>query len=90
THPVTIEGLGARGEGVAHDDGRTLFLPWTVPGDVVALSGDGRMEALETPSPDRVAPVCDYFTRCGGCATQTVALPVQWRWKRDLVVAALT
>lgn len=89
THLVTIEGLGARGEGVAHDGGHTIFLPWTVPGDVVALSGDGRMEALETPSPDRVGPICDYFTRCGGCATQTVALPLQWRWKRDLVVAAL-
>lgn len=90
THPVTIEALGARGEGVAHDDGRTIFVPWTVPGDVVALSDSGRMEALEAPSPDRVAPICDYFTRCGGCATQAAALPLHWRWKRDLVVAALS
>ena len=86
---ATIERLGARGEGLAHDGGRAIFLPWTVPGDVVALSDGGAMQALEAPSPDRVAPICDYFTRCGGCATQTVALPLQLHWKRDLVVAAL-
>lgn len=89
THLVIIEALGARGEGMTRDGARTLFLPWTVPGDVVALSDSGTMEAFEKPSPDRVAAICNYFTRCGGCATQTAALPLQWHWKRDLVVAAL-
>ena len=90
---VTIERLGQRGEGVASIDGRPAYVPYTVPGDVIEVSGAGdhaQMQALRTPSSDRVEPFCPYFTRCGGCATQSVALPVQLEWKRSLVIAALT
>ena len=93
TQTVRIEKLGQRGEGVALIDGRPAYIPYTVPGDAIEVSGAGdhaQLEALRTPSPDRVEPFCPYFTRCGGCATQSVALPVQLEWKRGLVVAALT
>ena len=89
---VQIERLGTRGEGVAQRGGLPLHIPYTVPGDMidVAILGErADMRALVTPSPDRVEPFCPYFTRCGGCATQSVALSVQLGWKRDLVVAAL-
>ena len=89
---VRIERLGTRGEGIGHADGRTVAIPFGVPGDVFAsitaehASDGARLLAL---SPDRVSPFCPWFTRCGGCATQNTALPVQLRWKRDLVGSAL-
>jgi 23S rRNA (uracil1939-C5)-methyltransferase len=42
-----------------------------------------------SPSPHRIAPFCRYFSRCGGCAVQTLAADSYARWKRDLVTSAL-
>ena len=96
TNPIAaglrIDALGSRGEGIARQGNRPLHIPFTVPGDIIdAAVHEERadMHALVRPSPDRVEPFCPYFTRCGGCATQSVVLAKQLEWKRNLVVAAL-
>ena len=43
---VTIEGMGRRGEGVAHLDDRTVFVPGTLPHETVTAAGDGDRLAL--------------------------------------------
>ncbi len=90
---LTIDRLGHRGDGVAGSNGRELFVPYALPGERVTVETDegdrARLVAIETPSPQRVAPVCDLFTRCGGCATQHLDLAAQLMWKRDLVIEAL-
>jgi 23S rRNA (uracil1939-C5)-methyltransferase len=89
---LQIEALGRRGEGIARSGGHTLYVPYALPGETVRAELDGdkaRLVAVETPSPDRVAPFCDYFGRCGGCLLQHVQENAYRDWKRGLIEAAL-
>lgn len=89
---VAIERLGGRAEGVAHVDGRVVYVSCALPGETALIEREGsrgRLVAIEQPSPDRVAPFCPYFGTCGGCATQHIAEPAYAGWKRGLLVAAL-
>ena len=71
-----IDGYTAEGAGVAHTDGRAVFVPGTVCGElwdihilrVSASAVWGKGERLREPSPRRIVPDCAAFPRCGGCA----------------------
>lgn len=94
---VAITGLGGRGDGVGMLDGKPVFVPYTVTGDRVLASIEGRrgeglaasLVQVVTPSPQRVPAVCGHFGDCGGCSVQHVAPAAYTAWKRDLVAAAL-
>lgn len=91
---VRIERLGAQGDGVAQGPDGALFVPFTLPGELVkvdASASDGNAQplAIIEPSPERVAPVCQYFGTCGGCALQHMEADAYLAWKRELVAAAL-
>jgi 23S rRNA (uracil1939-C5)-methyltransferase len=43
------------------------------------------LEAVITPSTDRVAAPCPAHGRCGGCALMPLAYPAQIAWKRERV-----
>jgi 23S rRNA (uracil1939-C5)-methyltransferase len=69
-------------------------VPFTLPGELVKVEvapGEPRAEplAILEPSPERIAPVCQYFGTCGGCALQHMDLGSYLAWKREQVVAAL-
>ncbi len=86
---VEIVKLGSQGDGAAADG---LFVPYTVPGDIVRLErGGARGRILEvlTPGPTRAAAPCRHFGTCGGCALQHVEKGAYLSFKRDLVIAAL-
>ena len=89
---VTIERLGQRGEGMAARDGGRIAVPYALPGEVVSVDRDGEratLVGLLQPSPDRIDPICPYFTTCGGCAVQALAWEPYAVWKRGLLVDAL-
>jgi 23S rRNA (uracil1939-C5)-methyltransferase len=89
---LTIDRLGAHGEGVAQRPDGAIFVPYALAGETIAVDVDGSRGTLVevlTPSPHRIAPFCRYFSRCGGCAVQTLAADSYGRWKRDLVTSAL-
>ena len=89
---LAIDRLGARGEGVAQGPDGLIFVPYALAGETIAAEVDGSRGTLAevlTPSPHRIAPFCRYFSRCGGCAVQTLAADSYARWKRDLVTSAL-
>ncbi|MGE0566165.1 MAG: class I SAM-dependent RNA methyltransferase [Pseudolabrys sp.] len=95
TERLTIDRLGHRGDGVADTAGGPAFVPYTLPGETATVEPvpghpDRRhLLHVETQSPERVAPICQHFGQCGGCALQHWKLDRQLDWKRDLVSEAL-
>jgi 23S rRNA (uracil1939-C5)-methyltransferase len=90
---ISIDDLAFGGEGVGRLNGYVVFVRGGIPGDRLTVRlteararyGRGVIEAVETPSPDRVAAPCPYFGRCGGCRLQHVAYPAQLAFKAKQV-----
>jgi 23S rRNA (uracil1939-C5)-methyltransferase len=92
TTGLTIERIGAQGDGIARGPRGEVFVPFTLPGERVTASiGGGRADLLAViePSPDRVEPACRHFGTCGGCALQHWEAGAYRSWKRDKLVHAL-
>jgi 23S rRNA (uracil1939-C5)-methyltransferase len=90
---VTVERILPGGVGIAHAEGKTVFVALSAPGDrarVRVESSRGRalfasvVEILE-PSPARVEPPCPYFGRCGGCDFQQLDYQAQLAAKADII-----
>jgi 23S rRNA (uracil1939-C5)-methyltransferase len=95
TERLVINHLAHRGDGVAESPSGPLYVPYTLPGETVDVERvpghpDRRhLLRVETASPERIAPFCQHFGTCGGCAIQHW-LPERYRaWKHGLVVTAL-
>jgi 23S rRNA (uracil1939-C5)-methyltransferase len=97
---LDIEALASGGEGVGHAAGRTVFVPFTAPGDrvvvEVAASGEvvhGELVALLAPGAARRPPACGHFgpggDRCGGCEWQQASAEAQLEAKGGAVREAL-
>lgn len=89
---LTIDGLGAKGDGVARGPGgEPLFVPFTLPGERVAVERIGSRLAVERileAAPDRQVPPCPHFGVCGGCDLQHASEPLYRSFKHDLVADA--
>ena len=95
---VEITGIAAGGDGVGRVGGIVVFVPRTAPGDVALVTlarskrfARGRLEALEVPSPQRVTPPCDHYTRdrCGGCQLQHLSYDAQLTAKAGIISDSL-
>jgi 23S rRNA (uracil1939-C5)-methyltransferase len=88
----TIKRLGSQGDGVAETETGELFIPFTLPGEVVNAAREkdrATLMAVLEASPLRIEPACRHFTECGGCAVQHLEADAYHQWKRDKVVHAL-
>lgn len=88
---LLIDRLGAQGDGVATIGGENIFVPFALPGERVAIEmvGDrASVVRILQPSPERVAPACKHFGRCGGCSVQHLSPEAYASWKRASVVEA--
>jgi 23S rRNA (uracil1939-C5)-methyltransferase len=91
--------LDDEGAGVGDLAGTALHVAGALPGEEVAArvahlsphspTAWGDLESVAVPSPDRRAPVCPGFGRCGGCALQHLAYEAQLAWKEARVRDAL-
>jgi 23S rRNA (uracil1939-C5)-methyltransferase len=90
---VRIEKLVYGGEGLARHDGQTVFAPFVLPGETVAVEPlerrkkfiRGRVRAVLLPSPERVGAECPHFGVCGGCSYQHMPYPAQLRYKSEIL-----
>src|SRR5438034_359955 len=93
TLELEIERIVPGGLGLAHAEGRTIFVSLAAPGDVVKVTID-RMRGKTAfasivqvlkPSSLRVEPPCPYFGRCGGCDFQHLNYQAQLDAKVEIV-----
>ncbi len=94
TATAEIIDIGQDGAGIGRtEDGYTLFVKDTVPGDraevriikVKKSYGYGRLERVLKASPDRTEPPCPVSRQCGGCQLQMMSYPAQLAMKEEKV-----
>ena len=98
TTTAYIESITHEGHGVAHVDGKAVFIEGALPGETVLYrtlnrgkSYDlGRMIEIIEPSLDRVTPRCRYFGVCGGCSLQHLRAAAQLPAKQQILRDNLT
>ena len=95
---LEITCLAHGGQGIGHLDGLAVFVPRTLPGDVVDVRLTDRRKryamaellALREASPLRVTPPCPLYDRCGGCHLQHLGYDDQLANKAQQVRDCLT
>lgn len=93
-----VEDLSHEARGVAHHEGKAVFIDDALPGELVEWSrrkrgksfDEGKLERIIEGSPDRVTPRCAHHGICGGCALQHLAPVKQIEFKQRQLMEALT
>jgi 23S rRNA (uracil1939-C5)-methyltransferase len=92
---LKIADIAFGGKGVARENGKAVFVPYTIEGETVSAEivrekkqfAEAELVEVKGRSPHRVEPECPYFGRCGGCAYQHIEyehqLAIKWRQVRD-------
>jgi 23S rRNA (uracil1939-C5)-methyltransferase len=94
---VKIEKLIYGGEGLAHHNGSTVFVPFVLPAERVRAAPfeqkkkfiRARVEDLLDASPQRIAPRCPHYTICGGCNYQHIPYEAQLKYKTEILCETL-
>lgn len=96
---VEVIDAGAKGKTIAKaPDGKVIFLPNAVPGDVVDVQTfkkrkayyEGKATVFHKLSDKRTTPVCEHFGTCGGCKWQDMGYEHQLFYKQKEVTNNLT
>jgi 23S rRNA (uracil1939-C5)-methyltransferase len=91
---AAVTSLTHDGRGVAHVDGKAVFIDAALPGEEVEFLytqirrdfAEGRVVRVLKPSEYRATPECPYFDVCGGCSFQHVVANKQIEIKQDLLI----
>ena len=92
-----IISLSHDGRGIAKVDGKTTFIPFTLPNEVVkfeytfskAKFDEGKVVEYISKSPNRVTPVCKHLEICGGCSLQHMSPTAQITHKQETLLNQL-
>ncbi len=94
---VQIEKLVQGGAGLGRIGSRVVFVPYTIPGEQVAVKIDqekgdyteGVVEEVLRASPHRRIPPCPVFGACGGCQLQHLPEGLQLEYKLSALTETL-
>ncbi len=92
-----VESLDHDGRGVAHCDGKVVFIEGGLPGEEVEYSSyrvkpsyeQAVLSRVLRASPLRVTPRCEFFGVCGGCSMQHLEHAAQVAAKQRVLENAL-
>lgn len=95
---VSIEKLVYGGQGLAHSDGNTIFVPYVLPGEEVRAAAKAKKKRLIwadlleviAAAKDRQKPECPHFRVCGGCHYQHIATAEQLRLRKAILRETLS
>src|SRR5579884_3141976 len=81
------------GAGLARADGKAVFVPFTLPGELVEARlvenkqsfANAELDAVLEPAAERASPHCPYFGECGGCHYQHAGYAQQLEIKRGIL-----
>jgi 23S rRNA (uracil1939-C5)-methyltransferase len=91
---IKVLDAGAKGVSVAKaPDGKVIFIPNVVPGDVVDVQTfkkrkayyEGKAVKFHEFSEHRIEPICEHFGVCGGCKWQNMKYSQQLYYKQNEV-----
>src|SRR5205814_3247665 len=98
---LQIEKAVYGGAGLAHQSegeaaGKAVFVPYTLPGELVeaclleqkSAFGEAALLEVLTASNDRVSPRCAHFGQCGGCQYQHATYSAQAQMKLAILQEA--
>jgi len=97
TVDLKITDVAFGGKGVARENGKAVFIPFTIERELVSAKitrekkqfAEAEVVDLRQRSRYRVDPPCPYFGRCGGCAYQHIdyahQLEIKTRQVRDVL-----
>ena len=95
---VSIEKLVYGGDGLAHADGNTVFVPYVLPGEEVRATAKSKRKKIvwtqllevTTASVQREKARCPHFQACGGCHYQHIPPAEQLRLKKEILRETLS
>jgi 23S rRNA (uracil1939-C5)-methyltransferase len=95
--PAEVDSLSHDGRGVAHVDGKVVFIDGALPGEAVLFvysarrrhHDEGRAVEVLRPAPTRVRPRCPHFGVCGGCSLQHMDPEAQILAKQEVLLENL-
>lgn len=90
---VEIENIAAEGKSIAHVNGKVLFVPFAIPGDIVDVLVTGKRKSfmegtvvrMVKTSAMRIDPFCSHYGVCGGCKWQPLPYLKQLEFKQQQV-----
>jgi len=93
---VEIDDMGYSGEGIAHKDGVTIFVPFAIIGEKVLIHvlkvkdsiAWAKIIEIKSNSKHRLEPKCKYFEKCGGCALEHVSSETELLVKQQKIKTA--
>lgn len=96
-HRTTISTLSHEGRGIAHIDGKAIFIDGALVGEEVEFRitkrhsqyDEAEVVQVVKPSADRVTPLCKHYGVCGGCSLQHMAPEAQIQHKQQALLDLL-